>query len=192
VHWVPRAEVLEWLNWPELSPGVRHLHVPPELRALVLKELVMTASTLTAGLSRGEALALNALERALLYCHRANPRKGGPGWNPRIQQAVDYLGKNLREPHRLAETARRFGFSRSRFAALFRRQMGQPPRRYLETLRLAQARQLLIYTNQTLAQIAEQLGYSSAFHFSLRFKKHFGRSPRLFRAGAGFTRRVRN
>ncbi|HEX4139303.1 MAG TPA: helix-turn-helix domain-containing protein [Candidatus Methylacidiphilales bacterium] len=181
VHWVPRTEVLEWLNWPEINPGLRQLHLPVELRRLVLKELVLAATTLSADVSRGEALAQNALERALLYCHRVNPRQGGPRWHPRIQQAVDYLAKNRHEQHRLEDTARRFGFSRARFASLFRQQIGQPPRRYLETWRLTHARHLLTYTNQTLAQIAEHVGYSSAFHLSLRFKKHFGQSPRAFR-----------
>jgi AraC family transcriptional regulator of arabinose operon len=183
VHWVPRTEVLEWLNWPELSPGVRYLHLSPALRRLVLKELILTAATANAAMSRGEALALNAVERALLYCHRANPRHGDTRWNPRIQQAVDHLARNLSQRQQLEETARRFGFSRSRFAALFRHQVGQPFRSYLETQRLAQARQLLAYTSQTLAQIAGHVGYSSAFHLSLRFKKNFGVSPRAYRQG---------
>ena len=124
-HWVPRVEVLEWLSWPELSPGLRHLHLPPELRRTVLKELVMADSTLRSNLPRGELLATNALERALLFCARANPREGDPHWSPRIQQAVDHLAKNLRERHSLESIARRFGFSRSRFAALFRAQVGR-------------------------------------------------------------------
>jgi AraC family transcriptional regulator of arabinose operon len=181
VHWVPRAATLEWLNWPELSPGVRHLRLPAGLRQLVRDELVLAATAVNASMSRREALAANALERALLYCQRANPYHGDPQWQPRVQQAADYLVRNLHERHSLEQTARRFGFSRSRFAFLFRRQVGQPPGRYLDAQRLAQTRQLLAYTNQTLAQIASQVGYSSPFHLSLRFKQHFGQSPRAFR-----------
>jgi AraC family transcriptional regulator of arabinose operon len=181
VHWLPRAEVLEWLNWPELSPGLRHLHVPAELRRLVRRELVFAVSTLNTGTSRAEELALNGLERALLFCHRANARRGESRWHPRIQQAADHLGRNLHERASVGEIARRFGFSRSRFASLFHRQVGQPPARFVEARRLAQTRQLLAYTNQTLAQIAGHVGYSSAFHLSLRFKQHFGQSPRAFR-----------
>ncbi len=77
--------------------------------------------------------------------------------------------------------ARRFGFSRSRFATLFRRQVGQPPGEYLESQRLVQARHLLAHTNQTLTQIADHVGFSSPFYLSLRFKKHYGHSPRAFR-----------
>jgi AraC family transcriptional regulator of arabinose operon len=181
VHWVPRPEAAEWLAWPELSPGLRHLLLPHELRRAVLRELVLADSALRSNLHRGEFLATNAVERALLLCGRANPGAGDPRWHPRIQQAIDYLAKNLHEPQRLENLARRFGFSRSRFATLFRRQAGQPPCQYLEAQRLAHARHLLAYTRQTLAEIAGHAGFSSPFYLSLRFKKHFGHSPRTFR-----------
>jgi AraC family transcriptional regulator of arabinose operon len=181
VHWVPRSGVAEWLAWPELSPGLRHLHLPRELRGAVLRELVLASSALRSNLHRGEFLAVNAVERALLLCGRANPGAGDPRWHPRIQQAVDYLAGNLRERHLLEDLARRFGFSRSRFATLFRQQAGVPPCRYLEAQRLAQARHLLTYTRQTLAEIADHAGFSSPFYLSLRFKKHYGQSPRAFR-----------
>lgn len=181
VHWVPRTEVLEWLTWPELSPGIKHLLLPRDLRGPVLKELTLADSASRAGLPRGEFLARNALERALLFCGRANPGEGDPRRHPRIQQAVDYLTRNLAERQLLETVARRFGFSRSRFAMLFREQIGQPPGQYLEAQRLAQARLLLSYTNQTLARIADRVGFSSPFYLSLRFKNHYGHSPRTFR-----------
>lgn len=180
-HWLPRRECLSWLLWPELSPGLRFLRLPrPTVRA-VRKELTLGHAVLQSDQPRREALAANALERALLYCDRANPRHSKRPLHPRIEEALDYLNAHLNEPHSLENLARRFGFSRSRFAALFHRQVGQPPRQYLEFRRLAQARELLQYTNQTLAQIADQTGFSSAFYLSLRFKKHFGKNPRAFR-----------
>jgi AraC family transcriptional regulator of arabinose operon len=181
VHWIPRTETLEWLSWPELRPGLRHLHLPRALRGPVLRELTFADSVLRSRTHRSEFLATNALERALLFCSRANPREGNPLWHPRIQQAVDYLAHNLQERHLLENIARRFGFSRSRFASLFRNQVGQTPGQYLEAQRLTQARHLLAYTNQTIAQIAGQTGFSSPFYLSLRFKNHYGLSPRAFR-----------
>jgi AraC family transcriptional regulator of arabinose operon len=181
VHWVPRTQVLEWLSWPELSPGLKHLFLPREQRGAVLKELSLANSVLRSNLPRGEFLATNAVERALLFCSRANSREGDPRWHPRIQQAVDHLAMNLRDKQLLENVAQRFGFSRSRFAALFRAQVGQPPRQYQESQRLAQARHLLAYSNRTLAEIADEIGFSSPFYLSLRFKKHFGHSPRCFR-----------
>jgi AraC family transcriptional regulator of arabinose operon len=173
--------VLEWLNWPELSPGLRHLHLPADLRRAVLKELILADSVQRSHTHRSDLLAANALERALLFCSRINPREGDRRWNPRIQQAVEYLAKNLKEQHLLESVAHRFGFSRARFAALFRRQVGQPPHQYLEVQRLSRARHLLAYTSQTLAEIADYTGFSSLFYLSLRFKKQYGPSPRTFR-----------
>lgn len=181
VHWVPRNEVREWLSWPELSPGLRYLRLSRELRRTVLKELSLANSVLRTNTPRGEFLAANAVERALLFCSRANPWEDHPRRHPRIQQAADDLARNMGERQRLETIARRFGFSRSHFALLFRRQMGQSPGQYLEAQRLVQVRHLLAYTNQTLTQIADHVGFSSPFYLSLRFKKHFGHGPRVFR-----------
>ena len=181
VHWLPQADCLEGLSWPELSGGLMHLRLAPSLRGVVLKELTLVDSVMRSTYPRRELMATNAVERAMLYCERANPRRGQPHWHPGIQQALDYMAAHLRNSHGLDEMARRFGFSRSRFAALFLHHTGQPPKRYLESLRLAHARQLVEYSNQTLAQIADYVGFSCPFYLSQRFKKHFGLSPREFR-----------
>jgi AraC-like DNA-binding protein len=44
------------------------------------------------------------------------------------------------------------------------------------------ARRLLAGTDATLASIADQLGFSSAFHFSTIFKRVHGQSPAHWRA----------
>jgi AraC family transcriptional regulator of arabinose operon len=77
--------------------------------------------------------------------------------------------------------ARRCGLSRSRFAELFREQMGVSPLAFLENQRLRRARELLEHTSLNLAEISVQAGFASPFYFSLRFKKHFGASPRNYR-----------
>jgi len=188
IHWLPRAEYLEGLNWPELATGLCHLRLAPSVRREVAQELALADSVLRSNSPRRELMATNAVERALLYCGRANTRRGQMHWNPRIHQAVEYMATHLRGANTVEEMARRFGYSRSRFAVLFRGQTGQPPNRYLESLRLAQARQLLEYTDQTLAQIADHVGFSCPFYLSHRFKKHFGLSPRGYRNQKGRTK----
>jgi transcriptional regulator GlxA family with amidase domain len=78
-------------------------------------------------------------------------RSGGKEYHVK---AVEFMATHLHEEITLGQLARRSGCSRSGFAALFRAQTGQPPMKYLESLRLAQARQVLEYTSQTLARIA--------------------------------------
>jgi AraC-like DNA-binding protein len=40
---------------------------------------------------------------------------------------------------------------------------------------------MLLETTRTLAEIAEQLGYCDAFHFSKAFKKSVGSAPSSYR-----------
>ncbi|HSI83985.1 MAG: helix-turn-helix domain-containing protein [Candidatus Methylacidiphilales bacterium] len=196
VHWVPRPEVIEWLDWPLLAPGIHHLHVPTDRRAALLRELVLVdASVRSSRHPHREHVAQNAMERALLMCADFNPARAAlldptsaatPSilHHPRIEKAARALSADLTQCPALEDIARQSGYSRSRFAALFTQQIGSTPRRYQELQRLTRARDLLLYTGQNVQQIAEQLGFSTPFYFSLRFKQHFGQSPRPFRQQA--------
>ncbi|MSR65126.1 MAG: AraC family transcriptional regulator [Verrucomicrobiae bacterium] len=56
-----------------------------------------------------------------------------------------------------------------------------PPIEYLQNLRMERARQLLISTDQPVADIAAAVGYEEACHFSRLFKKTSGASPQQYR-----------
>ena len=70
-----------------------------------------------------------------------------------------------------------FDFENGRFRRIFRKQTGISPWQYLLRSRLAHARRLLDSSDETLASIAETVGFGSAFHFSSSFKKAYGVSP---------------
>jgi two-component system response regulator YesN len=53
--------------------------------------------------------------------------------------------------------------------------------RYLTSLRMQKAKDLLINSNLKIVKIAEILGFSDAYYFSNRFKKMNGLSPRQFK-----------
>jgi len=61
--------------------------------------------------------------------------------------------------------------------------MGLPPQRYLEELRLQRGAQFLRSTALRIQEIAEKIGYASAFYFTTRFRKKFGQSPSVYRRG---------
>ena len=130
---------------------------------------------------RHEEFAVNALERALLMCDTQNPRHAGNRQDARIRKAVHLLCLRPDERLTVEALARHCGLSRSRFAELFREQVGVPPLAFLENQRLRRARELLEHTSLNLSEISAQSGFASPFYFSLRFKKHFGDSPRGYR-----------
>jgi len=130
-----------------------------------------------------EELAMNILERAILRCQSLTTRKGRfLRRDPRIANAVDLLSRNLREAPQVGELAKRCGLSRSRFTELFHANTGQTVSDFIAKQRLDRACHLLRYTSMSVTEIADQLGYTSLFYFSARFKHAFGWSPRRYRA----------
>src|SRR5262249_53578965 len=57
-----------------------------------------------------------------------------------------------------------------------------PPQQYLRKLRLYMASRALVYTDQPLAKVALNCGFVDQSHFSREFRRHFGRTPRDYRA----------
>lgn len=61
--------------------------------------------------------------------------------------------------------------------------------RYSLILRMEYAKELLCYAQHSINEIADILGFSSAAHFSARFKQETGMSPTVFRKGKAVTLR---
>ncbi|AUT64351.1 AraC family transcriptional regulator [Paraburkholderia terrae] len=83
------------------------------------------------------------------------------------------------------ELARKVGLSRSALAQRFTELLGQPPMQYLARWRLQVAAQTLRDGNQTLAAVAEQVGYESEAAFNRAFKREFGMPPASWRRSKG-------
>ena len=64
----------------------------------------------------------------------------------------------------------------------FLRFLGATPTRYYLKLRIERARELLIYTDANITDIALAVGFSSASHFSQWFRKFQAKKPSDFRA----------
>jgi AraC family transcriptional regulator of arabinose operon len=95
----------------------------------------------------------------------------------RIRAAVDMLHRHLDRSWRVEELAARVHLSASRFAHLFRAEMGVSPARYVKTLRLVRAKELLETSFLTVKEVMVSVGLSDASHFVRDFKRHHGMRP---------------
>jgi AraC-like DNA-binding protein len=96
----------------------------------------------------------------------------------RLWQSVDSdLGKSWT----LADLAAQGALSRSHLTRLSLRFFKRSPMQMVAHLRMARAQSLLAHTEMPLAQIAEVLGYSNQFAFSVAFSRHVGHSPSAHR-----------
>lgn len=66
-------------------------------------------------------------------------------------------------------------------SATFSEVMGTTIEQYIISNKIERVKELLLYDELTLSQIADQLNYSSVAHLSTQFKKVTGQTPRLFK-----------
>jgi len=69
----------------------------------------------------------------------------------------------------------------SHFRHAFKALTGISPKQYQLHLRLRKSRDLLLNTPKTISEVADILGFDSAYHFSAQFRKHVGQAPSVWR-----------
>lgn len=95
----------------------------------------------------------------------------------RINQVIAFMHQHLGDALRIDEMAAHIHVSARRLRQLFHKCCGKSPKHYFDELRLLQAKAWLQLGRYTNDEIADALGFSSAFHFSRAFKNHFGLPP---------------
>jgi transcriptional regulator GlxA family with amidase domain len=77
------------------------------------------------------------------------------------------------------------------FERLFKRETGQSPLRYYRHLRLAKARQRVLYSDESLTDIAASIGYARTAPMARHYQELFGVSPKdERRLASGLSRAV--
>lgn len=135
----------------------------------------------------GSSLAHEMLSHVLLTqvgLRQGLQIKGGLAPHLR-RRLVEYIEQHLSTPLPLGELAQLASLSEYHFVRMFRESFGLPPHRYVLQRRLLRARELLLHSHQPLGEIALACGFSSASHFSNRFRQAFGGAPNLLRARRG-------
>ena len=124
-----------------------------------------------------QASFMRLLERILL-----SAREGGDGQRRDVVTgAMAYIHQHYDRDLSVGDLAQLFGMERRRFTALFERLTGWTPNRYMTECRISRAKDLLMLTNKTVAEIAEAVGYPDCFYFSRVFKKTMNMSPSAYR-----------
>ncbi|MDX3231542.1 AraC family transcriptional regulator [Streptomyces sp. ME19-01-6] len=105
-----------------------------------------------------------------------------PAWyrahgDPVVGPALQLLHSDPARPWTVVDLAAEVGASRAALARRFTELVGEPPMTYLTGWRLSLAADLLAEPGATLASVARQVGYSSAFALSAAFKRVRGLSP---------------
>lgn len=179
-----------------------------ELHGPLLQSL-QTSGILSADAPIRSGARLTGLEDPLNEIHRRCQRNTAPGFDPELSaqayrlltlwhQSTDspagsdriatliaaaerHLSEHVAEAVDLPALAKQLGIAYSHFRRAFKAHTGFAPWQYLLRLRHARARRLLLTSDLTLEEIAQRLGFNTAFHFSAFFKQAEGQSPAQWR-----------
>jgi AraC-like DNA-binding protein len=104
--------------------------------------------------------------------------------NLRLKAILGKVQSSLQQDWTVEKLAALAGTSRAQLHRIVPELTGRSPMKMIHALRMDRASELLIYTGQTLAVIAEEVGYDNPFAFSKAFKRYTGTSPAEFRKRA--------
>ncbi len=104
--------------------------------------------------------------------------------DPIVQRALRFLHGDPTRAWTVESLASETGASRASLARRFNALVGEPPMTYLKNWRLALAADLLCDPHETVGAVAEKVGYTSPFAFSVAFKRARGMSPQEHRSHA--------
>jgi AraC-like DNA-binding protein len=184
----------------ELAPDTRDfllpllppiLHVAGGASATWLDQtLRMMAEEVSAARPGHQVVLAKLADLLLVQALRAAAAEGqGKGWlraldDPQLGRVLGCIHADPAAAWTAATLAREAGMSRAAFFERFRSVVGEPPAAYLVRWRMTLAREALRSGTAGLAEVADEVGYSSEAALSRAFKRHMGISPGAWRRQA--------
>jgi AraC-like DNA-binding protein len=99
----------------------------------------------------------------------------------RLRRMAGFIEDNYLMKLTLQDIAQSAGVSKSEALRCFKNGMQTSPIDYLNKYRLSQARNMLLYTNHSISEIAEKSGFDSTSYFDRLFKREYGFTPKEYR-----------
>jgi AraC family transcriptional activator of pobA len=98
-----------------------------------------------------------------------------------MRRIADFIGENYTRSPSTTEAANAARLSKSRFCALIRQYTGTTFKTLISEMRIDEARERLVLTDDTITQVAYAVGYNDEKYFLRAFKKLVGMTPGTYR-----------
>ena len=97
--------------------------------------------------------------------------------NELLNDILLYIDDNIYEKISVSTLCDHFCISTSMLHSLFRKNMNNTAKNYINELKLSKSKELIRNSTHTLSEISEMLGFASIHYFSKKFKLYFNISP---------------
>lgn len=115
------------------------------------------------------------------FCQRVNEAKIPKGISAEIYRCMNYIRNHTNRMITVEEIASEIRRSTSYLTRRFKIETGKTVGEFIADCKLEEACEMLVYSDQPLAQISAYLGYSSQAYFQNLFKKRYGITPMNYR-----------
>lgn len=97
---------------------------------------------------------------------------------PLVAQAIGLFARDLAQPLSVADVAEALDITPRHLERSFKKATGQNPTGYFRQMRMKAARQIVMYSNDSMTEIAEAVGYASVKSFNRHYVEAFGLPPK--------------
>ena len=99
-----------------------------------------------------------------------------------ISDATRYIDRHLHESLTVAQITQQLSLPRHQLTHALKKNTGHSPYQFILNRRLLRARELLVTSGETIAEIAYEVGFSSQSHMTSTFQRLLGTTPQHYRA----------
>jgi transcriptional regulator GlxA family with amidase domain len=96
---------------------------------------------------------------------------------PIVRKAVEMFASHIEDPINVGDVADAVGVSVRQVERMFKKTTGKSPLHYYRAMRMKAARQLVLYSKDTMTEIALAVGYASATPMVQNYEEVFGVHP---------------
>ncbi|MGL4910893.1 MAG: AraC family transcriptional regulator [Romboutsia sp.] len=97
-----------------------------------------------------------------------------------LENILNFIHKNIYENIHVQQLCTEFGVSSSKLHSLFKSNINNTPKAYINNIKLRKSKDLIKESKYTISEISEILGFTSVHYFSKKFKKTYNFSPREY------------
>ena len=101
-----------------------------------------------------------------------------------LANVLEHIEKHYARQIKLGDLAEIAGITEQHLCRLFKRNFHLRPMEYLAKVRIQHAKEMLVYSEKNIAEIAEASGFPDSSYFSVIFKKHENVTPGEYRGKA--------
>jgi two-component system response regulator YesN len=101
--------------------------------------------------------------------------------HPEVNRVIHYMLEHYGENIKVADLAKLVAMNVDYLSTVFGKKTGLTPIAYLQTVRMEQAKRLLVHTRLSVEEIAFRTGFADDAYFIKVFKRMAGQTPSVFR-----------